>query len=209
MRLSHRSEYALLALVHLARHEAGGLLTVQAIAEAQADPRQVPGADPPHAEARALRAQHEGPARRLPPGPARRPHHAGRGHPPVRRRAGAHRVGEPLLLRAHAHREGEGAAQGVPADPRPGVGAAGGDYHRRRGGPGRGRARKRGRDEGLAAGRGRPPGRRRPGRRADRIPRPLPAHRPRRLRLRRRPPRPPPTPRRSRSAASRPGPRGS
>jgi Rrf2 family protein len=38
MRLSHRSEYALLALVHLARHEEGGLLTVQAIAEAQGIP---------------------------------------------------------------------------------------------------------------------------------------------------------------------------
>jgi Rrf2 family protein len=35
MRLSHRSEYALLALVHLARHEGEGFLTVQAIAEAQ------------------------------------------------------------------------------------------------------------------------------------------------------------------------------
>src|SRR5262245_44368440 len=35
MRLSHRSEYALLALVHLARHEGGGFLTAQAIAEAQ------------------------------------------------------------------------------------------------------------------------------------------------------------------------------
>ena len=38
MRLSHRSEYALLALVHLARHEGQGFLTVQAIAEAQEIP---------------------------------------------------------------------------------------------------------------------------------------------------------------------------
>lgn len=38
MRLSHRSEYALLALVHLARHEGEGFLTVQAIAEAQGIP---------------------------------------------------------------------------------------------------------------------------------------------------------------------------
>ena len=38
MRLSHRSEYALLALVHLARHEDDGFLTVQAIAEAQQIP---------------------------------------------------------------------------------------------------------------------------------------------------------------------------
>ena len=38
MRLSHRSEYALLALVHLARHEGEEFLTVQAIAEAQAIP---------------------------------------------------------------------------------------------------------------------------------------------------------------------------
>ena len=38
MRLSHRSEYALLALVHLARHEGEGFLTVQAIAEAQEIP---------------------------------------------------------------------------------------------------------------------------------------------------------------------------
>jgi Rrf2 family protein len=38
MRLSHRSEYALLALVHLARHEDGGFLTVQAIADAQRIP---------------------------------------------------------------------------------------------------------------------------------------------------------------------------
>ena len=38
MRLSHRSEYALLALVHLARHGTDGYLTVQAIAEAQEIP---------------------------------------------------------------------------------------------------------------------------------------------------------------------------
>ena len=38
MRLSHRSEYALLALVHLARHQEEGFLTVQAIAEAQGIP---------------------------------------------------------------------------------------------------------------------------------------------------------------------------
>jgi Rrf2 family protein len=38
MRLSHRSEYALLALVHLARHEDEGFLTVQAIADAQRIP---------------------------------------------------------------------------------------------------------------------------------------------------------------------------
>jgi Rrf2 family transcriptional regulator, cysteine metabolism repressor len=38
MRLSHKSEYALLALVHLARHEGEGFLTVQAIAEVQAIP---------------------------------------------------------------------------------------------------------------------------------------------------------------------------
>jgi Rrf2 family transcriptional regulator, cysteine metabolism repressor len=38
MRLSHRSEYALLALVHLARHESEGFLTAQAIAEAQGIP---------------------------------------------------------------------------------------------------------------------------------------------------------------------------
>jgi Rrf2 family cysteine metabolism transcriptional repressor len=38
MRLSHRSEYALLALVHLARHEDHGFLTVQAIADAQRIP---------------------------------------------------------------------------------------------------------------------------------------------------------------------------
>ena len=38
MRLSHKSEYALLALVHLARHEGQGFLTVQAIAEAQEIP---------------------------------------------------------------------------------------------------------------------------------------------------------------------------
>jgi Rrf2 family protein len=38
MRLSHRSEYALLALVHLARHQDQGFLTVQAVAEAQEIP---------------------------------------------------------------------------------------------------------------------------------------------------------------------------
>lgn len=35
MRLTARSEYALLALVHLARHERDGYLSVQAIAEVQ------------------------------------------------------------------------------------------------------------------------------------------------------------------------------
>jgi Rrf2 family protein len=40
MRLSSRSEYALLALVHLARQEEGSRVTVDNIAKAQAIPRQ-------------------------------------------------------------------------------------------------------------------------------------------------------------------------
>lgn len=38
MKLTSRSEYALLALVHLARHEAEGYVPVQSIAEAQGIP---------------------------------------------------------------------------------------------------------------------------------------------------------------------------
>ena len=38
MKLTSRSEYALLALVHLARHEAEGYVAVQSIAEAQGIP---------------------------------------------------------------------------------------------------------------------------------------------------------------------------
>jgi Rrf2 family cysteine metabolism transcriptional repressor len=38
VRLTSRSEYALLALVHLARHDEEGFLTVQAIGEAQGIP---------------------------------------------------------------------------------------------------------------------------------------------------------------------------
>jgi Rrf2 family transcriptional regulator, cysteine metabolism repressor len=40
MKLTYRSEYALLALVHLARHENEGYLSVEAIAAAQEIPRK-------------------------------------------------------------------------------------------------------------------------------------------------------------------------
>lgn len=40
MKLTTRSEYALLALIHLARHEGDGYVTVQAIAEAQGVPHR-------------------------------------------------------------------------------------------------------------------------------------------------------------------------
>jgi Rrf2 family transcriptional regulator, cysteine metabolism repressor len=40
VKLTTRSEYALLALIHLARHEGDGYVTVQAIAEAQGVPHR-------------------------------------------------------------------------------------------------------------------------------------------------------------------------
>ena len=60
MKLTSRSEYALLALIHLARSDSTGYITAEAIAQAQAIPPAFPRTDSAHAQTRPLSAQRKG-----------------------------------------------------------------------------------------------------------------------------------------------------
>ncbi len=65
MKLTSRSEYALLALVYLARHEGEDYLSVDTVAQAQGIPPKFLEQILLALKARPLFAQQQGPARRL------------------------------------------------------------------------------------------------------------------------------------------------
>jgi len=106
MKLTTRSEYALLALIHLCRQDPDTFVSVDAIARAQSIPvkylEQILLA---MKRARLVRKR-QGAARRLPARQSGRSDYTGRGHPAVRWPAGFDGLDQRVLLRAHAHRAG-------------------------------------------------------------------------------------------------------
>ena len=85
MKLTTRSEYALLALLYLSRHYSEEYNTVETVAASQSIPHK-------YLEQIMLALKRERATRRLPAGETRRGHNVGRNRTPLRRRARAHRL---------------------------------------------------------------------------------------------------------------------